>query len=70
MTQETCHRWLHQVLACGLIAALWAVPLGAAPAAPPATPPPARWDPESDPAQTEAMPVEREYDRFQDKITI
>ena len=65
-----CHRWLHWAFACGLTAAVWGQPMRAAPPAPPVAPPPARWDPLTDPPQTEVMPVEREYDRFQDKITI
>lgn len=45
-------------------------------AQPPAVAPPvsnlpvSRLDPTADPPQTEAMPIEREYDRFQDKTTV
>lgn len=46
----------------------WAVPPAVAP--PVSNPPVSRLDPTADPPQTEAMPIDREYDRFQDKTTI
>ena len=46
----------------------WAQPPTVTP--PASNPPVSRLDPTADPPQTEAMPIDREYDRFQDKTTI
>jgi hypothetical protein len=61
----TCARALLLIVAltCCLTAAAAPVPPSFAPAG-------GRMDPTTDPPQTEPMPIEREYDRFQDKTTI
>jgi hypothetical protein len=57
------------VLSLVLLAAVTATCVSAA--TPPENPPiQTRMDPTTDPPQAELMPVEREYDRFQDKTTI
>ena len=55
------------VMFCALAACLSAQPRELKPGAPAFAP---RLDPLNDPPQTEAMQIERDYDRFQDKTTI
>src|SRR5437870_6272280 len=64
------HRCLRGALAAGLLAgaSAWISPAQAVPQ--PMMFPAAGLDPAGDPPQAEPMPVQKEYDRFQDKTTI
>ena len=65
--QSTAIYWTLLLLTGASSLSIHAQPREAKPAAPAFA---ARLDPLTDPPQTEPMPVEREYDRFQDKSTI